>query len=838
MSGLHKNWEQLDPLLEQALDLPLAQRQGFIQDLQNTHPELAKGLVRLLANAEAQAHWLTQGAAISAAISTDMLNTLAATGSHQPGLMGQQVGPYEIVQELGHGGMAQVFLGRRNDGLFEQQVALKMMWQGMLRDDLLSRFERERQILADLNDPHIASLLDGGVTPEGRPWLAMEYVPGQPVDEYCKTHSLDLNQRLALLADVAAAVAAAHRLGIIHRDIKPSNVMVDENGQVKLVDFGIAKLLGQGQEAATVTEARLLTPEYASPEQLDGHNLGLESDIYQLGLLLFELITGQRPFTRGNDSPLTFQRKIVEQPAPRASDVARRQGITGLKVDRDLDAIILKCLEKQAPDRYASVSDLTQDLSNYQRGLPLLANTGQRWHRMAKFVSRHRLGVAVAGLFTLTLVAYAGTVTWQSGRITTERDAARLEAAKAREIAGFLQDLFANASPEVSLGQDLSIKEMVNQGSEQLANKLADQPALKAAMLENLGGIYFSLGEYPTAVDHFQRSLEIRQLDSDGDPELAQTLLQLARAQRGAGQFDQALVNLHQALDQMQGAAEPEPLAIAEVYNALGITLSELGDYKPAGEYHRKALDIRAQRLTEDDLTLAAARADYGVVLHRQARRQEAAELYRQAVEVQEAKLGPTHPRTLITLRNLAALEIGLNNLPEAERLFHQVLERERSIYQGDHPKQAWTLGYLGKVAADQQQLGKAEMHWRETVRLLTATLPENHLHIAGANQQLAEVLLKAGKVDEACERLESTLKIRLRQRGDQAVRTNQSRFHLGRCRASQGDAAEAVSLLQQARPYLLETDDAPALDQALATLRSVGVAKPKTDPASADLGG
>lgn len=811
MSSLQEKWKQLDPLLDEALSLEPEDQERFLADLTTRDPELAQGLSRLLAGAASPSPWLERGAAIG----EELLEALAETTDDQ--VRGRRVGPFELIREIGQGGMAQVFLARRADGLYEQQVAMKMMWQGMRREDLLNRFDRERQILAHLNDPHIASLLDGGVTEDGRPWLAMEYVAGEPIDRYCEQQHLDLPQRLALVADVAGAVAAAHRRDIIHRDIKPSNVLVDGEGQVKLVDFGIAKLLDDGPDAATVTEARLLTPEYASPEQIEGEVLGRPSDVYQLGLLLFELTTGQRPFSREGASPLTFQRRIVEQVPPTPSRAATRG--SGLRLDRDLDAIILKCLEKRPSDRYVTVEELTQDLRSYRLGLPLIASSDQHWHRLQKFVARHRLGVSVAVLFAGLLLAYAGTVTWQSKRIAEQRDAARLETAKAQEISGFLQELFSNASPEVSLGQELTIKEMVDQGSVVLEGRLADQPVLKAEMLDNLGGIYHSLAEYPAAIDHFQRSLALKDQAGASAASVAATLRQLGNSQRGAGEFTAALDNLGRALTIARDSAGFDPLALAKIYSSLGVTYSELRDNAKSGEFHRQALELRSQLLPADDLALALSKADYGVVLHKQARRAEAGELYREAAAIQEAGLGPTHPRTLTTLRNLAVLEIGLGNLTESERLLRQVRDREREIYRGDHPKMAWTLGYLGRVARDLGQLDRAESYWRETVRVLSSTLPDNHLHTAGASHELGKILLANGKSVEGCKRIAATMALRLELRGEDSVSSNQSRFHLGRCRVLEGKIAEGKALMEAAQPYLKETDDYELLMSSLAKL-------------------
>lgn len=807
------SWKALDSLLTEALSLPPQEQSAFISQVDDE--AVRRHLKRLLAAAHSSPAWLRRGAAIGA----DMLTALTAADQQ----LGRRIGPFALCEEIGAGGMAQVYRARRVDGAYDQDVAVKIMWPGLIRPDLLARFERERQILARLDDPHIARLLDGGITEDGRPWLAMAFVDGLPIDQHCRDHALDLGVRLKLLRDVMGAVAAAHRRGIVHRDIKPSNVLVDSAGAVRLMDFGIAKLVDTPAEASTVTESRVLTPEYASPEQIEGGEITRTSDIYQLGLLMFELLTGRRPFLREDGSALKYQRAVVEQAPPLPSRTARRAGLVA-EVDwrrcvGDLDAMVLKALEKQPADRYASVSDLARDLANYASGLPVTARSGSRLYRLRKFVSRNRIPVTAAAAFAALLTAYAFTVTVQNRQIALERDLARAESARSRELATFMQDLFANASPEVHQGEERSIRQMLDQGSRQLSARLDDQPSLKADMLKSLGRIYISLGEYTAAKDHLTRALALSEHTERSHSWQAQTRQALGVALRGSGDFDKALAEFEGALKLLKSESDADPLALASLYADLGVTFGELSDDDRSGEFHAQALTLRERHLPDTAVPLAISRADYGVVLHRQARREEAGELYRQAAAVLTAELGDRHPRTLTTLRNLAVLEIGLNNLPEAKRLLEDVLARELKIYDGDHPKMAWTRGYLGRVTRDLKQLPAAEHHWREAVRLLAATLPRDHLHTAGANLELAKVLLEAGQVDEACERMESTLNLRLQKRGEQSERTAQAQLHLGRCLSAQGHRARARELLAAAQPLLKAPEDLELLNGTLVEL-------------------
>ncbi|MEM7707497.1 MAG: serine/threonine-protein kinase [Pseudomonadota bacterium] len=809
MSTVFDDWQTLNPLLEQALALPKDQQQDFVSSVEDR--SLRQQLATLLKAAYEESTFISRGGAFAGDLGDELVEDLTRGRDPEP----KRVGAYLLVREVGRGGMAQVFLGRRADGLYDQEVAIKIMWPGLIRGDLLDRFERERQILAQLTSPHVARLLDGGVTEDGRPWLAMEYTPGERIDRFCEANGLTVPQRIALVRDVMGAVAAAHRLGVIHRDIKPANILVEPDGNPRLLDFGIAKQLNQG-DAETVTDARVLTPQYASPEQIQGQPVSRESDVYQLGLLLFELLTGERPFAAANTTPLDWQRRMLEELPPRPSRVAKN---TGQHLSPDLDAVVLRALDKDPAVRYSSVEDFSRDLDHYLRGLPVDARAGRKLYRARKFVARHRWAAAGATLVFLLLFGWGASMTWQARQIELERDAVRLEAAKAAEMARFMTDLFEYASPGVTQGQPLSIRAMVDRGADQLAARLDNQDTLKADMQEALGRIYTTLGEFDAAIAQFDQAAQLRSELPQPTVDHADFLEARAAALRGAGEFEPALALLGEVLTIRVATFGEQSVAVAQTHSSLGDTYAEYGKTAESSEHYRQALELRERLLPEDDLSLAMSRGDYGIVLHRQGLAEQAAPYYELALKIQEPRLGASHPSTLDTLRNLAVVQWSLGKNIRARELLLEVLDREQAIYEKDHPRMSFTLGFLARVAEDEGELGQAEDYWRQTYRVMANTYSADHLVTAGAEHALGEVLLRQGKLDESCGRLENALKIRLTELSDEERRVNQSRVQLALCQAQRGEFAASAQHLTAAEPHLTSDADRAAAEHVRSLL-------------------
>src|SRR5579872_2816608 len=450
-------WKEASPYLDHALELSAEERKAWLEALCATRPDLAGFIENLLEeHTEAAEERFLE------------LSPILPHASAPQGRTGQSLGAYTLLSPLGEGGMGSVWLAERNDGRFERRVAVKFLRFALGARGTADRFAREGEILGQLAHPNIAELIDAGVAPDGEPYLVLEYVEGRPIDEYCDQHALTVDARLRLFLDVLEAVAAAHAQLTVHRVIKPSNVLVRDDGQVKLLDFGIAKLLADAEtpgEATLVTleSGAALTPRFAAPEQLTGKQITTATDVYALGVLLYHLLTGHHPTGTATQSTAELVRAIVETEPPRISDVvdpgdeptARKRGTVPEKLRRtmrgDLDLIVSKALKKNPAERYASVSALGDDLRRYLRHEPISARPDAISYRVRKYVRRHRVGVGVATGLLLLLAAFAVIQSIELRRITRERD-------RADRIANFMTGIFKVSDPSESVGQDVTAR--------------------------------------------------------------------------------------------------------------------------------------------------------------------------------------------------------------------------------------------------------------------------------------------------------------------------------------------------------------------------------------------
>ena len=416
---------------------------------------------------------------------------------------GDMVGPYRLISELGHGGMGAVWLAERPDGQLKRQVALKLphlVWGGALAE----RLNRERDILASLEHSHIARLYDAGVDSQGRPYLAMEYVEGQPIDVYCRERALPLGERLELLLQVAAAVAHAHARLVVHRDLKPGNILVTADGQVRLLDFGIAKLMeGDRTEETLLTElsGRALTPGYASPEQIRGEPLGTASDVYSLGAVAYELLTGARPYRLKRASAAELEEAVTSMDAPLASEAAREPALRK-QLKGDLDAILNKALKTNSTQRYATVEALAQDLRRHLDHQPVLAQPDRLSYRAGKFISRYRLQVAAGVIVALALLAGAGVALWQAQR-------ARAQAARAEEVKRLVLSIFEDADTAGGGSRQTSAVDLLEQARARLAAVPVSDPAVRAELLTSVGISLVGLGEYKQAEQVLEEATQL-----------------------------------------------------------------------------------------------------------------------------------------------------------------------------------------------------------------------------------------------------------------------------------------------------------------------------------------
>jgi serine/threonine-protein kinase len=627
---------------------------------------------------------------------------------------GQQIGPYRLIRLIGEGGMGQVYLARRADHLYEQEVAIKLMHAGLKQaQSMLSRFSAERQILANLNHPNIARLLDAGITSDGAPYLVMEYIAGTRIDEYCRVNKLPPKEVLKLFLPVCSAVEYAHKSLVVHRDIKPANILVTPGGMPKLLDFGIAKLLDpDGEDAQTITAERMMTPEYASPEQVRGDQVTTSTDVYALGVLLYELLTGERPFRLESRSPLEVVQVICEQQPQPPSLVARSSATHATRgggpgIDRDLDNIVLMAMRKEPSRRYVSVSALFADVQAYLSGYPVQARTDHWSYRSGKFVLRHKAAVAAAAMVAIALVAFSIAM----GVMAKRANQARLTSERQTQ---FLNSIFQAATPDEARGKAIMARDLLDQGAKRIDSELAGQPALQATMLDNVGRAYSSLGLYPQAQSLLQRAFDIRRrIYGAQSLDTASTEEALGNVLRLQNEFEQAEPLFRDSLAVREKKLGSHDALVAESLDSLGECLYLQDHFSEAEPLLRRALALHRSDANDD----TTGTENYlALLLERKGNFPEAARLLREAVQISARVKGTDSPDYLISLHDYAGALIDSGNLDEAEATERQVLALREKISGTDHPDIFYSLNNLGFIL-----LEKGE--WQQAMPILERNL-------------------------------------------------------------------------------------------------------------------
>jgi eukaryotic-like serine/threonine-protein kinase len=619
-----ERWKQIEAVFEQTLDIPEEKRIEFLKNKFNGDDELRREVESLLSS-HAQA-----GSFIDKR-SLFFFEEKMEEGDDLPA--NELIGPYRIVRELGRGGMGTVYLAERADEQYEKQVAIKLIKRGMDTDSVLRHFRNERQILAGFDHPNIARLFDGGTTNDGLPYFVMEYIEGLPINEYCATHKISLVERLKLFREVCAAVSYAHRHTVIHRDIKMSNILVTSDGTPKLLDFGIAKILqpGAGLEALmTMTGVRSMTPEYASPEQVRGKPVTTASDVYSLGIVLYELLVGRSPYHFTSRSPLDVAREITDTEPPRPSTAVDRgdgnlkSEISNLKSLRgDLDNIVLMALRKEPERRYQSVEQFSEDIGRHLAARPVQARKDMVGYRAGKFVRRNKVATAAAVLILVSLLGGVIATTWQARRATVEKARAEKRFNDVRKLAHSV--LFDYHDAVKNLPGATRVRERLVKDAltylDSLAREATGDPPLQrelAAAYERVGDVRgevygASIGDMTGAIDSYQKALRIHEALAAADPRdldnrrgLADSYMKIgtqlqdtADAARGLDYLRKA-VALYQQLATEQRDNSDIRDYLSRAHNELGIALQNWGDAASALKNHREALRLRKELLAAD----------------------------------------------------------------------------------------------------------------------------------------------------------------------------------------------------------------------------------------------
>ncbi len=829
-------WVRVAEIFDRALEIPSEHRDAWLDEACAGNAALRAEVVALLA-ADAAPATLLEGDAAAAASTLVERVEAGERDIEDERWLGRRIGPYRVREILGQGGMGTVFLAERADGQFEERVALKLLRCCTTSDELLRRFQQERQILARLRHSTIAGLLHGGVTDDGQPYFAMEHVDGLPITDYCDTRSLGVEGRLELATQVTDGVQHAHRNLVVHRDLKPSNILVTDEGAVRLLDFGIAKLLEPGlgetadeDDAAGDAVTMLLTPQYAAPEQLTGQPVTTATDVYALGVLLYELLTGGLPFAnallgvvQGGD-PEPPSRRVRTSEAPQcgldAATLSRR-------LEGDLDAVVLKALRAEPEQRYPTPEALGEDLRRHLDKQPVRARRATWRYRARKFVTRHRASVVAAALAILALLAGLAGTSWQAAEARRATARAEKEAEVAQQVADFLATTFTSADPAASGENDVTARDLLDAAAVRIGEELEGAPEIQARLLGILGVTYRQLSLYDESRPLLERSLELRREHAESDPEaLAGSLFSLAQLENDLGHYDVAEPLFREALDLSRAESGNERHVATSLHGLAGL-LIRTRRVDRGMEMLEKALALAQPAFGEQHPQTLNILGDLAFVHLGENRLDLAVPLLRDLLERKREVYGNVHPSTAITLHNLAVATLNSNRLEEAVTSFREVLEIERRLYDEDQPATAGTLGFLGHALRELGKLEEAEEAYRESVAVLRRKLPSEHPYLGTGLKNLGWILIELGRPSEAESLLQESVAILHAAHGEDHQRTQEALMQLGRAVLADGRPAEAEPLLRSAYARLLEMrgEDHSATLLALAAIEELEAA-------------
>jgi serine/threonine protein kinase/tetratricopeptide (TPR) repeat protein len=771
-------WERIQKLFHEAAAFPVSGQRGFLEAACRDDESLVGDVLALLQEDALSASILDQPLAGVAHDLLDDGNSLSF----------QELGPYRIHKILGEGGMGVVYLAERQD--LGSLVALKLLRDAWLSPARRERFAAEQRTLAQLNHPSIARLYDADTLPDGTPFFVMEYVEGLPLTDYCVQHRCSIEQRLKLFRQVCEAVQYAHGNAVIHRDLKPSNILVREDGTIRLLDFGIAKQLESLDVPAhqTMTALRLMTPAYASPEQIRGQRAGVQTDVYSLGVILYELLSGELPFDLSNLSPAEAEMVLLSHEPPRPSaKVPRRAkpgdslvGLLSASARADLDVLCLTAMHKDPDRRYRSVEALIRDVDHYLKAEPLEARPDTLGYRLSKFVRRNQREVLAAAAALLVLV---GLVVFFTLRLQKARDAALAEAARTQRIQHFTMNLFQGGDEEVGPADDLRVITLVDRGLQE-AQALTGDPAVQAELYQTLGTVYENLGKLEQAEKLLNLSLEERKarFGADSAP-VADSLVALAALRDAQAKFSDAEQLARQGVEMSKRHLAPNHPAIGKGTALLGKILEDHGDYNHAitvledaarlqtaagvptselsgtltelanchfyaGHYdtsealNKQLLVMDRQFYGERHPHVADDLINLGAIQYERARFPEAEVYYRQGLQITEAFYGKDNPATSSALTMLGRGLLSEGKLDEAASVLQEALRIQEKVYGKVHPRVAGTLNELGKISQRRGNLAEAEAELTRTVDIYKTIYKGKHYYIGVALSNLAGVLV------------------------------------------------------------------------------------------------
>ena len=770
-------WQRLESIIDYTLDLPSEKRTQFLIET-GKHDEAIKTLLLELWYAGKQADKILDQQFIEAV--AQAAEQLQSTEIRGPSIeKGSRLGDYVVGPKIGSGGMSTVYMAERADGHFQQRVALKIVKQSIDNEQILLRFLNERQILAQLQHADIAHLIDGGATPQGKPYIVMEYVQGTPITDYCNANKLTIKQRLALVIKVGRAVEYAHRNLVVHRDLKPSNILVTDEGQVKLLDFGIAKVLSPSPEipehGVTVAEQRILTPEYAAPEQFSGGNITTLTDVYSLGLLTYELLCGCLPF-HFPDRRLNTMEQIVRahQPSPpsqlfapsrKASfsnysdepdiiSFAEHRGSTKDKLYRelkgDLDTILIKTLRLEPERRYASASALIRDVERYLNNEPIEARPDTFFYRTKKFYARHKAAATGALVAFLALMFGLVGMTIQSQMISQERDTAQNEALKAELVAELMVNIFEANDPEFTQGDTLNAFEILKRGASRIEEELVEEPMVAGNMLTVLGRMYLSMGSPKEAEQSLIKALDYHEKvpTTLTNPDRIETVLHYSIALYELGLYEQADSVISAALAQHELYTTSEQKhGLANLYNQQGQITMFTKSAVEAEPLHRQAIDLQLTIRDTSDIELAPYYLQLGNSLMIQSEFEEAESTFLRALSLYRANPQGNIKETINTLRHISTNFRLMGKYEHAETHLQEGMELAKKLYGTASMSYAIFLSEFAQLMDDRGDYDQAVSYNLEAISFFRDFFGNFHPWTVNGLNNLGVVYLKMGEL-------------------------------------------------------------------------------------------
>jgi serine/threonine-protein kinase len=787
------SWTEIEKIIDEALELPEDEREEFIEKRCTGNKKLAEEVRQLLSSITDSEGWLEDPQDYKEGLFEEASDDLSSLpNSHN--LIGNKIGSYIIKEKIGEGGMGSVFRAERDDEDFTHVVALKIIQKHRASEENVQRFKKEQQILARLNHPGIAQFYDGGVTDGGIPFIIMEYVNGIPITEYCQKMNCSINQKIELFKKILEAVQYAHENLTIHRDLKPDNILVDQNGNIKILDFGISKLLDEEDFGLTRTDAQVLTLRYASPEQIKGGNITTASDFYSLGIILYKLLTDQEPFDLDDLTRYQVEKVIVEDDPELPSSVV---GVNLRKeLKGDLDAIIMKSIRKEPESRYRAASEFLSDLDYYFTGLPVSAREGSFQYRSKKFIRRHRQGIGIAAGIVLLVTALVGFYTW---RITQEKNLAQLEAEKSEEITSFVINLLEENYPENSQGDTVTVRQILDKSTTEIP-MLDKSSEIQAKLLQVIGHAYNSVGEPKKARPLLARSISILDSLNVSNTELAHTYNVAGIIYRDLGKLDSAEIQLRNAVEMFQELDKrtlPEyPKALKnlayvlrvqseneeasklieealeiehQIYEAPDVNIAEsiyilasinryLGKYEAALEYQQESLEM-IKAITEGPHPGIVANLSNIAVLHQILGDTLASKTnFLQAMEMAETLFGYEHREVANLSSSLSNIYVREGKFDSAKIYIERSLDITRKTSGTDNPLYGHFINAYGEFYFEQDKFSKADSMHLEALKVFQNNLSPNHPTIALTIRNRADIAIKEENLEKARLLLEESL--------------------------------------------------------------------------------